>query len=132
MDTGLIAIGVAIFFGITTLILTMKLRRKKSLYYRVISVTPLLNIEERIKKEIKITYGNEDVKNLHLLLIEIGNNGNEPIQKNEYKKPIIFTFNPKAKILESGVEKLDPKDLQIWFDRKADNIEGITPELLNP
>lgn len=132
MDIEYISVGLAIFFGITTLILTVKMRRKRSLCYTVISETPLLSIKERIREDIKIIYRNEEVKDLHFLLIGIENDGNEPLQMDDFKKPITFMFNSQAKILEDGIAYSHPEDLQISSDRKADNEIGFVPELLNP
>jgi len=113
----MISIGVAIFFGTTTLILMVKYRCKRSLCYRVISETPLLRIEDEIKSDIKISYRNEKITDLHSLLVEISNNGNEPILKNDFKKPLTFEFNREAKISA----RLNHPHIVSIYDNGTDN-----------
>lgn len=127
----MISTGAAIFFGTVTLLLMVKYKRKKSLCYKIISETPLLRIEDEIKSDIKISYHDKRITDLHSLVIEISNNGNEPILEDDFKKPITFEFNREAKILKLGIVKSNPEDLQAKFEEKDNKIE-ITSELLNP
>ena len=115
-----------------SILLYFKSRMRKSLTYLLVSEAPLLETKDQIKHDVKITYQQEEVWNIHLLEIGFLNDGNMPISKQDFLRGISLEFNPEAKILEVRTEDSSPKNLQIWFDRKTRNIMDIKPELLNP
>jgi len=80
----------AIVFFITSTILVLKLRSKKSLAYEKVTDSTLI-VGEAIKSKVDILFNGEKVEDVHLLEVKIMNNGNEHVKEEDYKKPITST-----------------------------------------
>lgn len=127
-----ISTTLAIIFFVSTVILTIKIRKKKSLAYEIISETSLIHIEDQITSDVSVTYRGENVKNVHLIQVRILNNGNEHVSKEDFIKPITFEFNSQVKIMDMKADDKNPEDMQVTFHIEADNIVEVTPNLTNP
>jgi hypothetical protein len=70
-----------------------KRRQGNRIIIRRISETPQINISQRVRKNLKITYNDQPVDNLVLNNLVIYNNGNEIIEplKIEFK---VYLRNP--------------------------------------
>ena len=126
----LVNLSPAFVFGIISIILAFKLRKKKSLAYDIVTDSSLI-VGEAIKPEVDILFRGEKVEDVHLLEVKIINNGNEHVKEEDYKKPITFEFNPDAEIMDMSAEKRSSDSIQISFNLKAQNMVEITPNLLN-
>ena len=120
----------AIVFFITSTILVLKLRSKKSLAHEKVTDSSLI-VGEAIKPEVDILFRGEKVEDVHLLEVRIINNGNKHVKEEDFKKPITFEFNPDAEIMEMSAEKRSSDGIQISFKLLAENRVEITPNLLN-
>ena len=140
-DSAWQAIGVIIgvILGVITIILTIYIYREqkvvKSLSYQIIESTPLLTVNSEIKNKLKFLYENREVDDIHLLILEIKNDGNIPIESRDFEPqfPLTFSFGEQAKILSADIIETTPKDL----DPKIERFEAephkivISPLLLN-
>ena len=140
-DSAWQAIGVIIgaiigLVGIIVAIYTyVKQTKKKSLSYQIIESTPLLTVNSEIKNKLKFLYENREVDDIHLLILEIKNDGNIPIESRDFEPqfPLTFSFGEQAKILSADIIETTPKDL----DPKIERFEAephkivISPLLLN-
>jgi hypothetical protein len=86
-------------------------RNNKRLAYSLLTVTPLLSVNDEIRGKIKIKYGRKNIQNIHLVLLKIENNGNVAIPSSDYEKPITFLFED-SEILSIEVVEVSPKNLK--------------------
>lgn len=124
-------IGVVI--GIIALIITFlfwKQRQRKALSYEILSNTPLLSIEEKIKGKLQIIFDGNSVENVHLIEVKLVNSGNEPIKPSDYERPINLTFGEDSRVLTSEVIETIPDNLkmELYTDEKS---VKLSPILLN-
>lgn len=97
----------------------------------LMSNTPVVQIEERYSYGITVLYQTNRIEALNVLELAVKNIGNRPIEDNDFKQPLTFTFNgtvlPNPKLLDAAPKALKPKLNQI----KPDILE-LEPLLLNP
>jgi hypothetical protein len=121
---GLFALIVSIaiyFFG----------RKRKHLSYSIIASEPLLTVDEALSGEIKVSFNDELVQDVHLLIIKVTNSGNIAIEESDFKLSLAFGFGD-AKILSYEVIESPPQGLHAKL-RKSGGDRGIVlnPLLLN-
>lgn len=105
-------------------------RRRKILSYEVVTLTPLLSVEEEIEGRVQILFDGSPIKDVHLIELRIINSGNVPIVTSDYEHPVNLSFGENAHILSAEVSKTDPENLQATAN--AENTKIIlTPILLN-
>jgi hypothetical protein len=104
---------------------------RKSLHYRIVSQTALFSVKEEVKKEFEITYKGKKIEEAQLVLIEISNTGNLPIEAEDYKIPISFNFGEEAQVLTAEVIKTIPEELHASVSTD-EGIVLLTPILTNP
>lgn len=126
----IIIVALTILAIIGPIIVYLKQRMRKSIHYRIVSRTALFSVKEEVKKELEITYKGKKIEDAQLVLIEISNTGNVPIEAEDYKKPISFNFGEEAQVLTAEVIKTDPEELQasVSIDK---GIVSLTPILTN-
>ena len=83
---------------VVSVIIYLKQRQRRSLSYEIVSATPLLSVEEDIKKDLQISYKGKPVEQVHLVMIKILNSGSLPIPSKDYEQPITISFGKQAKI----------------------------------
>jgi len=132
IDGSTIGIFVGIMGLVVGIVSYIKLKVKKRLSYEVKSRFSLLKIGNQIKHDVKVIYGQEEVKNIHLLLVKIINDGNKHILEEDFIEPITFKFNHQAKVLDTEIQDSDPKNIKMSFDSRTNNVVEIMPVLLNP
>jgi hypothetical protein len=126
---GIIAI-IAIITTITVAYFANWWRNRKKLSYEIIAESLLLTADEEIKDDLQILYKGAEVKNVHLLILKIINNGNQPILSNDFEKPLNLVFSEDAEILSAKPVSVRPEnlDVSITFEK---NILALTPLLMN-
>ncbi len=113
---------IVLFVGVIGLIglIIPKLRLYKTILYRLISDTIVLNIEEseEVKGDVQVLFKGEEVKgNIHLVLLKIWNASNEPIMDEDYKsKAIRLNFGKEAKIFSVEVSESKPPGFKKYID----------------
>ena len=105
-------------------------RQKKAISWQIISNTPLLKINEVIKRSLEVRFNGEPVKDIQLIIAKIINTGNVPIKSTDYEGSINLNFGKDAQILTAEVIETSPNNL-----KASANIEGkkviIPPTLMN-
>lgn len=124
-----------LMFAMIGIVITIKLRRKKSLKYTVISDTLVLdtiNLECQIRENLRIFFGQEEVTNLYLFMVKFVNDGNLEISREDFKKPISIEFNQQARILKKPeIDDRNPDDILIYVTAVGENRVEVEPELMN-
>ncbi len=106
-----------------------KQRQRKALSYEILSLTPLLSMNEEVKGKLEIRFSGEPVQQVHLVQIKITNSGNVPIVATDYERQVNLSFGEKAKILTVEVVETTPKSLQVAVQK---TIEGSKEKALLP
>lgn len=106
-------------------------RKHKHLSYSIIASEPLLTVDEALSGEIKVSFNDELVQDIHLLIIKITNSGNVAIEESDFKLPLAFAFG-NAKMLSYEVIDSPPQGLPAKL-RRSGGDRGIVlnPLLLN-
>jgi hypothetical protein len=108
----------------------MKQRQRKRLSYQIVSNTPLLSVEEEIKKDLVIQYKGKEVKEVDLLVVRIVNTGNIPIDKKDFDRPITLDLGEEAQILTAEISDKKPDELQPSINVEQSKVK-LEPILLN-
>ena len=96
----------AIFTALSTVIaviIYLLQRNKKRLVYYLLTESPLLSVDDKVKGSITITYENTQIQNIYLVLLKIENNGNVDIAVSDYEQPTIFSFTNSAFCLSEAL-----------------------------
>jgi hypothetical protein len=106
---------VAIIVGaIVAIVIYLKERSRKIFSFKLLSVTPLLSVNEELRGKVKITYESKPVEDVNLVLIEFINSGNEEILDTDYIEPITVSFGNESQILLSEVVEVKPSPFKIY------------------
>jgi hypothetical protein len=103
---------------------------KKSLSYDVVTNVPLFSANEEIKNDLQIHYKGFQVKNLHLFVFKIINDGNQPIPQSDYEKPLNIVLYGDVQILSVEIVSQNPSNLGAEVTAETDRIQ-IKPVLMN-
>ena len=122
--------GLPVFAVSIAIIVFFLQRTRKSLSYRVLSKTSLLKIHADVRDKLKIIYEDKPINDLHLIILQFKNNGNEPIKSADFETNIIFEFNKEAKIISNDVIEQNP-DTLTYNIMGNDNELTIYPALFN-
>ncbi len=106
-------------------------RKKKSLVYDILILTPILGVKDKIVEgNVRIFFGRMPVKNVHLLVLKISNNGTVPIKTTDFEEPLTFHFGKDAKVLSVDIAVTIPPTLKPMLNVKPNYIV-VEPTLLN-
>jgi len=125
-----VAAFLALVAILTSILLYFKQRQIKSLSYEIISLTPLLSIEEEIKGDLQVLYHGNPVDQVHLIVIEIKNSGNTPIRKEDFERPVNFNFGEETEIFTAEITDTNPNDLEAFVNIEDGRVV-LTPIMLN-
>jgi len=111
--------------------LYLRSRQRKSLSYEVLSQYPLISVNDEIKGRLKILLDDISVKDVHLLIIKLINNGNVAITASDYERPLNLNFAGDAVIISADVVESNPKNLTPTITKSNKNVT-LNPILINP
>lgn len=118
----------AIILAIVGILLTWYSIEKKRQSFGYKEVLNYLMFDSEARARLK----RKDVKNVRRLYIKFINGGNEDISGDDFRKPITLTFNSQAKVPEMSAWERTSECIQLKFNKKAENIIEITPNLIEP
>ncbi len=111
-----------------------KQRKQKKFSYIIEDVTSLINVNSNFRKRFKISFDDEEISDLSLVLIEFYNDGTESILANDFEDDILITFeNPhllNIRLLSSEIIKKTPEDIKIKL-HSNENVTRLEGALLN-
>lgn len=82
-------------------------RTRKELSY-AIAETPVLQLHDKVKEQLAITFNGKPVSDPHLVLITLRNSGNVPIQPADYVDPLTFHLGEHAEVLSGSILEANP------------------------
>jgi len=123
------------FLGLITLGATIYLflfgQQTKILQVVVLANTSLVEVEQTVAQNIRISYKGEDISNLSLVQIKLENIGNKPINEADYVRPIKLLFPPQARIIEASIAESNPTNIGMSIENDQ-NTATLSKVLLNP
>jgi hypothetical protein len=131
-----IGVLVAITFGIITIILTFvqvyRVRSRKIFAYDIVSNASVVTVNKEVKSRVKILLDNNPIENARLVVIEVLNGGDVPIQTTDYENnmDIVFDFGAGAEVLNIALLEMNPKSLKPSLSFKSEQVL-LRPLLLN-
>ena len=105
-------------------------KNKKSLSYNILASNELLTASEEIRGRIKILFDKKPVENVHLLVMQITNDGNLPILPSDFYEPIRISFGEGSKILSAETTNRFPDSFQQELNIEGNSL-SIVPTLIN-
>lgn len=120
----------AVLAIVVSISLWMLQRRKKKLGYDVLSNLSLLTVREELEGRLKVLFDENPVKNVHLFVLRVVNNGNVPITPSDFERPLSLVFGENSNVLSAQVTETSPKNLKIELTTQRDRITFV-PLLLN-
>jgi hypothetical protein len=122
------SVGIIVAFVVPVLLYLLQ-RKRKALSYNVVSITPLLNVEEEEEGRLKILFDDKQVLDPYLVIFDVLNSGDVPITQTDYDEQVRVFFKAK-KVLSAKVIKTNPKGIKAKVDVFSDNV-ALNPVLLN-
>lgn len=96
-----------------TVILYLWSRRWKGICYEVLSVAPLLTMEDEVAGKLQILFDSRPVEKGKLMFVWVSNSGNLPITADEYERPLSLNFPPATEVLTAEAVDTDPSSLKV-------------------
>lgn len=120
---------VAVVALAVTIVLSIHQRRKR-LSYEVISSSLLLSIREDIEDKIRIFYEDVEVRQVHLIVIQVVNSGNIPVESADFERALSLSFGEHSRIISDEITATVPEGLDIGYSVE-NGIIAFEPCLLN-
>ena len=121
-----LTLGVALL----TIIVTIRLQKKKSLAYTVSSIDRLLRVDQNIADSIQVIYRGRVVESLTLVRVKISNTGNQPIQPGDFHSPLAIGFPAGTAVISVETGNSTPPDLSPEATL-GDSVVTFSPFLFN-
>jgi hypothetical protein len=90
----------------------------------------LLSVDEAIKSDLKITYKDKIVEQVHLIIVTIQNSGKAPLKKIDFDRQISLVFNKDASILSAEISSTKPDSLEVQTSIEGQQVL-LEPCLMN-
>jgi hypothetical protein len=107
---GVVLSGIAIVISIITY---RKQRQNKELSYLVVTVKPLLWVDEEVLELVQVLFSGTPVQTVHLVTVWISNTGKVPIRSEDFLEPITIRFGKKAEVLKTEIMGIKPLNLKV-------------------
>jgi len=107
-------------------------RPRKELGYRVLSNTRVVSVQGEMDQLVQILYLGQPVRDVHLLVLQVVNSGNEPIVADDYQCNLNIGLGDGARVLTAELVESDPEGLTAWpvLAEACDTVH-VHPLLLN-
>lgn len=128
VDLRAILAALAIIVAVATAFYFQWWRNRKRLSYDILSDVELVSAN-KIRDKVEIRYEGQPVDTVQLLVVKLINDGYQPIKKDEFERPIRFTF-PDVKVLTAEKEEFQPDNIATEIIYQENYVE-ITPALFN-
>lgn len=130
---------VSVIIGVLTIATALYLNNKnkkiKSFRYEILTNEPILTSSEEVSGKIKIYYeesqdNKTQIKDGLFLIIRLVNDGNVPINSDDFHEPVSISFDPNADVLSAEIIKTNPGMLKPELEVSKHKI-ALKPLLLN-
>lgn len=123
---------------IVAIVLFLIQRERKEMAYAVISDTPMVSVQkdvaDQVAVQVQVLFRQKPVNDVHLVILDMWNSGNKPIEEKDYTNNTTVTFPLGAKVntLDVSILSTRPDSLKtdVKLDHDLQNI-SLSPLLLN-
>jgi len=130
ISTFIIGNIVAIIAVLVSLILFILSTKRKGFSYYIESASAVVSVEEKVADQVEVSFGGNKVENVHLIVMNIRNSGNQSIQVDDFEEHVTFDFGMTSQFLRLSVVEKDPPSLYPVFTH-VHGIPALFPLLLN-
>jgi hypothetical protein len=120
--------------GLVAIIVTVALyllqRRRKSISYEVVSLTPLLSVKEEVRDRVQISFDGKKVSDAHMLIVKVRNSGNVPVLPSDYERSIQFGFGGQTQVMSAEMVETNPSGIDADVSVLSNSVT-LRPVLLN-
>ena len=104
----------------------------KALTCDVVTVGPLVSVEDDINKRIQVVFDHKPVPNVKFAVIKVANAGNVPIDESDFKRPLTLQFggSETSNILTAQLLNTHPNNIGATY-KVSGNTLTLNPLLLN-
>jgi hypothetical protein len=96
-------------FGIVATILAIVVyrlqRNRKELSYKLVSSASLVKVDRSLGGRIEVLYNGVPVPDVSVIVLQIGNTGNQEILATDFERAVSVTFPGSQRILSSDVNR---------------------------
>lgn len=131
MDINFFLIGIAVLGVIVPITIYVYGKKDKRIKCLLSTSLSLIDVKPHVKDDIKIYYKEELIDNISMIEVEIINNGDIPIKKEDLATPITFEFDENADIISNVSDKV-PSNINVDLNINDKNIINCYFDLLNP
>jgi hypothetical protein len=103
----------------------------KELVFGIISQRTLLTISDEISHRLVVLLDETPVEDVNLVMLGVKNSGNMPILSDDFKRPLIITFEGNATVVSAKIVSQAPENLGAHLRIERGLVE-IIPLLMNP
>jgi hypothetical protein len=114
-----------------TVYIYKKQNKIKRLSYEILYSASLIDVNKDVINDLKITYKDQKVEQLNVIEVKIVNDGQIPIKKSDFEKPIEIFFKNSSALFDIIISNRFPLNLEVELDAAERKIL-INPLLLNP
>lgn len=127
-----IILAVIAVIGIVVAVIPLWQKNRKRLSYEIITSNELLTASEELEGHIEIRFNNVPVRNVHLLVVKLTNDGNVPILETDFYESVVFYFGKNTRILSEEIIENSPETFRPTFITDDDStILEVQPTLMN-
>lgn len=106
-------------------------KKRKEFSYEVLTNAPMLNVAERVREHVKVTFLEEPVLQVQFVSVIFTNTGNVPITASDFEEKVKFTFGENPQILDIDLTSKNPKNINAKTQLEPAGF-SISPALYNP
>jgi hypothetical protein len=131
LNDPILANCVAIISLVVTVAAFVRGRSGKSIRMRVIGDIPLIRTYGGFGKLVKINLNGISLQNARFFVVQIENDGSEPVRSADVESPLTIHCGPAASVIGQSIREKHPHDLKVEASIDAGSIRLNLP-LLNP
>lgn len=126
---------IPIILGVIAIWIGWEQLQRKKLSYEVITKVKLLEVLDKFKDRLEVSFELKPVQELYVIQLKLTNTGNAPIKPDDYHRPISIGFGQNATVLSYEVLDERPSNLDVNVRRIHPNSVKyqilVEPTLLN-
>ncbi len=121
MNWGIISTVVAVVLGISTLLLTLKLIRKRQPAWAY-KTEEIIDLGENSPKELELLYAGKPVRGIYRTTVILFNGGSEIINSEDVTVPIAMTFTGGEILNEPQVKGISNEENKVVVKKQAKSV----------
>ena len=126
-------VAAAIITIIVSIIIARAQIKRKSIKCIKVSSAPLVQINSNHVNDLEVYFQKNKIYHATSVVLKVFNSGNLPIDKDDFERPIVFSFSENTKIIKADILSTEPSYLKDDIDISIDNTYiKLDRVLMNP